>query len=88
MPFRNLMEDVVVEELNGVLKNLKGKVCDCELCREDMVAWTLNRLSPKYVVTKIGYIYSRIEALKSQSKADIITKLVEAAKVVKAKPRH
>lgn len=87
MPYKNYMEDAVMSELGDVIKQIKG-ACKCERCREDMVAWALNRLSPKYVVTDIGHIYTKINQLRAQVRADITVQLMEAAKIVKAKPRH
>jgi len=87
MAYRNYMEDAVIEELNGVLEELKG-ACKCQRCREDILAYTLNRLPAKYVVTALGNAYTKLNQLKVQSKADITVQLIEAAKLVKAKPRH
>ena len=87
MAYKNYMEDAVVEELNGVLDELGG-FCKCEVCREDMVAWVLNRLPAKYVVTTLGHVYTKMNQIKVQAKADIVVQLMQAAKVVKEKPRH
>ena len=87
MAYKNYMEDAVIEELNGVLDQLKG-VCKCEKCREDMVAWALNQLHSKYVVTDLGHVYTKLNQLKTQAKADIVVQLMDAAKMVKANPRH
>ena len=87
MLYRNYMEDAALEELDEVLDRMDG-FCGCEKCRNDMAAWALNRLSPKYVATGSGAIYTKLEQLKAQSRADVVMKLMEAAKVVKAHPRH
>ncbi len=87
MAYRNYMEDAVVEELNSVLAQLK-KACKCERCREDIAAYTLNRLPARYVVTELGNVYTKWNQLKAQTKADITVQLMEAAKAVGAKPRH
>lgn len=87
MPLKNYMEDVVVGELNSVLEKLDD-VCDCQKCREDIVAYALNRLPAKYVVTDLGNIYTKLNQTKAQAQADVVVQLTEAAKVVKANPRH
>ncbi|MFH1356493.1 MAG: late competence development ComFB family protein [bacterium] len=87
MVMKNYMEEVVVDELEGVLKSIDG-ACKCELCREDMVAWTLNRIEPLYVVRNLGRIYSKLEQVKYQQQASITALLTKAAKVVKDNPRH
>jgi competence protein ComFB len=81
------MEGAVVEELESLLEKLPG-LCKCERCREDMVCWALNQLPPKYVATELGGFYTKLHQMKAQAKADITVKLVQAAKIVKANPRH
>lgn len=87
MAFKNYMEDAVIEELKNLLEQSKD-ICKCEMCREDIAAFTLNRLPAKYVATELGNIYTHLNQLKAQSRADIIVQLMGAAKVVKEKPRH
>jgi competence protein ComFB len=87
MVMKNFMEEVVVDELEGVLNVIEG-ACKCELCREDMVAWTLNRIDPLYVVRSMGRIYSKLEQVKYQQQATITALLTKAAQVVKDNPRH
>lgn len=87
MAYRNYMEQVVIEELGSILEQVND-ICKCERCREDMVAYALNRLSPKYVVTELGRTYTKINQLKVQARTDVTVYLMEAAKVVKEKPRH
>jgi len=81
MVFRNY-EEAVIEELASLLKDLKD-VCKCEKCRQDIVTYTLNRMLAKYVVTDLGNVYTKLNQLKAQSRADIIVKMMEAAKIVK-----
>ena len=87
MAYRNYTEDAVIDELVGVLDQLKDN-CKCEKCRQDIIAYALNRLPAKYVVTDLGGVYTKLHQFKTQTRADITIQLVEAAKVVKAKPRH
>lgn len=87
MAFKNYMEDAIIEELNSLFKGMKD-ICKCERCREDMVAWSLNRLPAKYVATDLGNVYTKLNQVKVQSKADIVVVLTKAANLVKEKPRH
>lgn len=87
MAYKNYMEEATVGELNDILEQMED-ICKCERCREDIVAYALNRLSPKYVVTELGNMYTKLNQIKAQSKTDIIVQLMDAAKVVKEKPRH
>ena len=86
LKLKNLMEEVV----ENVLDNLKSErsFCDCDICRLDIIAYTLNNVPPKYVVTKIGEAYSKVDHLHSQFKVDVTMALYEAIEVIKKKPRH
>ncbi|MDI3509147.1 MAG: competence protein ComFB [Clostridiales bacterium] len=83
---RNYMEDVVEHTLKLILPNLD--VCKCEICQMDMMAYALNHLPPKYVVTPEGELYSKLAELVQQSEVDAEVALIEAAKVVSKNPRH
>ncbi|NQT89982.1 MAG: late competence development ComFB family protein [Candidatus Omnitrophica bacterium] len=87
MAYKNYMEDAVIDELIGVLEQLK-EACACERCREDIVTYALNRLPAKYVATDLGNVYTKLHQVKAQAKTDIVVRLMEAAKVVKENPRH
>ena len=87
MVYQNYMEKVVVDNLNSVLNQFPN-MCHCELCREDVVAWALNRLAPKYVVTELGLSYTKLNQLAVQAQADVTVKLTQAVQIVAANPRH
>ncbi len=76
MAFRNYMEEGVVEELPGVLERLKD-ACKREKCRQDMVTYALNRLPPKYVATDLGNVYTKLNQMKAQARADIQDPILE-----------
>ncbi|MEZ0536228.1 late competence development ComFB family protein [Caldicellulosiruptoraceae bacterium PP1] len=83
---KNYMEDAVISLLDKVLKDID--VCKCEKCKNDILALSLNRLPPKYVVTEEGELYTRIESLKEQFEIDIIASIAAAAFIVKQNPKH
>lgn len=83
---KNFMEVCVNDLLPVVIDNMT--ICKCEQCKLDIVAFALNHLPPKYVVTRKGDLYTRLEAMHSQFDADIITALSNGAKVVGENPRH
>lgn len=83
---KNYMEDCVEDMLPSVLTELN--VCQCERCRMDIMAHVLNKLPPKYVVTKKGHLYTKLSAIQAQFDVDIITAIAKAAEVIAAKPRH
>ncbi|MBT3181789.1 MAG: late competence development ComFB family protein [Deltaproteobacteria bacterium] len=87
MSYRNYMEDAVLNEYDNVVKEIEG-ICRCERCKEDMIAYTLNRMSAKYVVTDLGHAYTKLNQLKVQNRMDIVVQLIEASDIVRNNPRH
>ncbi|MBD5160698.1 MAG: late competence development ComFB family protein [Oscillibacter sp.] len=84
--YQNMMETMVEDTLDIVLPELD--CCTCEFCRNDMVAYALNHLPPRYVVTQSGSVISKADTMRIQHMTDIRTALVQAAQVVKEHPRH
>lgn len=84
--YRNIMESLVEEEFERAAATLG--CCTCEACRNDIIAYALNQLPPKYVATRKGEVYSKTFILRNQHRTDIMAALTKAASVVKANPRH
>lgn len=84
--YKNVMEDLIEEEFDGLKPSLD--CCTCDDCRNDMIAYALNQLPPKYVATRKGEVYSKTFILRNQHRTDIMAALTKAAKVVKENPRH
>ena len=83
---KNYMEDCVESVLPQVLKTMD--ICKCERCQLDILAHALNHLPPKYVVTKTGNIYAKLDSMYNQFHVDVATAVTNAAKIVGASPRH
>ena len=83
---RNYMEDVVQEMLPAVLKRMD--ICQCERCLMDITANVLNKLPPKYVVTRRGQLYTKLSSLQYQFDVDIVTAITTAATLIGSNPRH
>jgi len=62
--------------------------CQCEICKLDVTAIMLNNLPSKYVVTDKGALYAKLEDFNPQNKADYMSELTNAVKLVKSQPRH
>jgi len=84
--YKNIMEELVEE----AFENLEGPLdcCTCDECRNDIIAYALNQLPPKYVATRAGEAYSKTFILRNQHYADIMTALAKGAKLVADHPRH
>jgi len=82
----NYMEVAVLDHLGAVLESLNS--CQCENCLYDILAIALNKLPPKYVVTRKGQLYTKINNLKNQFEVDIIAEIAQASAIVSRAPRH
>ena len=72
-------------------EHLKGTVpgfCGCASCRDDVMVFTLNRLSPRYVATPHGEVISKVGMERSQEQANVSMALVEALRRVHQAPRQ
>ncbi len=83
---KNLMEDIVSQKLEKMVDKLG--VCTCDICKTDILCYTLNRLHPKYVATNNGELLSKIDSLSNTLDIATITELTNAAMIVKNHPRH
>ena len=83
---RNYMEDCV----EGLIDKVMHEVgcCKCENCKYDITAIALNNLSPKYVVTRRGEFYTKLDFLHQQFDVDIIATITKAIALVNRNPRH
>ena len=86
MNYKNVMETLVEETYDKVGSSLD--CCNCSRCRDDIIAYALNQLPPKYVATPQGVIYFKTYSLGIQHNADIMAALMKGANIVKGNPRH
>jgi competence protein ComFB len=80
------MEVCVLDQLETVLESLNA--CTCDNCLHDILAISLNRLPAKYVVTKKGELYTKINNIQAQFEVDIIAAIAQASAIVSRNPRH
>ncbi|WP_067933450.1 late competence development ComFB family protein [Alicyclobacillus kakegawensis] len=66
-----------------------GKLaCECPRCRDDILAYALNRLPSRYVTSDLGQAYVKAQYLDSQMRLDLLRELTIAALAVGANPHH
>lgn len=87
MKVYNYMEDVVKDTLEDLLSK-KGDICKCEKCKFDMMAWVLNRLPPKYIVSDKGRIFTKLQGVEVQFRADVVRELTKAISHITKNPQH
>lgn len=84
--YKNLMETLVEEKYDEL--DLSVEYCRCEQCRNDVIAYALNQLPAKYVVTHQGEMYSKLQFLSTQYKMDIVSAIVHGSEIVGRHPSH
>lgn len=92
MKIRNLMEDLVEDKVNKLYDDLKKYntvwlSCDCENCRLDAMAFVLNRIPPKYIISSRGITHNAADQNLTQIKADIDTLAMEGIRLVSSSKR-
>ncbi len=88
MQLINFMEDAVKRVFEELLKEPTYRSIQFdEKTKLDIIAFTLNHLPPRYVVSEKGHLYTRVDELRQQFKTDIIVELTIAINQVKANPR-
>ena len=88
MAVMNTMERVVDELLDELLRE-EPEVCRCEHCMDDMRCIALNALSPKYVSSEKGALFSKINnSMAQQRTIDSRVACINAIEFVKSHPHH
>ncbi len=80
----NIIEKAVSDNLDSVLERFK--CCKCDRCKKDIIALSLNALSPKYIVAYADRPLPNYHI--DQRTTEITTAIVRAVIKVKAEPRH
>ncbi len=84
----NIMEDIVRRYLDDILKK-QPHLCSCTDCREDISAYVLSRIPPRYVTTDSGAMYMLRDQLRVEHASLIIRELLIAIELIKNKQhRH
>ena len=83
---RNYTEDAVRHYVDKWFS--AADVCQCDSCRLDVMAIMLNKMEPRYVVTDQGALYAQMSDFDPQFKADMMTNMGLAVKIVKNRPKH
>ena len=87
LKMRNYVEDILRERMPKILGAMPD-ICRCDRCEMDRLAFALNKLPPKYVVTQTGKLYAKLNLLIGQFDADIVRAVTDAAIAVDGSPRH
>ncbi|WP_097004745.1 late competence development ComFB family protein [Lacrimispora amygdalina] len=84
--YLNVMEHVVENIAREYMERLGG--CTCEHCLADVIALTLNSLSPKYVVVEPPAASPMLNFFSSRFAPQVIVELTKSCLIVKENPHH
>jgi competence protein ComFB len=83
MSFKNLMEDITRAAVEEVLRK-DNEINQVNSNVDDIAAYVLNRVTPKYVTSERGILHGKLQArLATQQKTDIFMLIYEAIEVIK-----
>jgi competence protein ComFB len=80
--------EVVVQDLFKEFEKDYALKCDCEKCKLDILAITLNNIPPRYVASDAGPIYVKSLYFTKQLQLDVYSELTKATLIVEQSPRH
>jgi len=85
----NNTEFLVLETMEDLLKRPEFKdICTCNQCLLDIATYALNHLPAKYIASHEGEIRTKLTEFELQVKADVVSVVAKAIKVVSNNPHH
>jgi hypothetical protein len=80
------MEDHVQQAYDAMRTHFPD-FCGCDVCRDDALVFTLNRVPARYVSSRTGSVVTEINLEKEQSRAAIEVAMMEAMRKISLAPR-
>ncbi|MDD5746527.1 MAG: late competence development ComFB family protein [Candidatus Omnitrophica bacterium] len=87
MRAHNVMEDIVSKYLDEMF-SMRFDICTCDICRQDVMAYVLTRLSPKYVTGDSGAVNTLMEQVRAEQSSLVLKEIVNAVRLISEHPRH
>jgi competence protein ComFB len=84
---KNYMEDIVKRNIESQFAT-RTDICKCDRCRNDVLAYALNHLPPKYVVSDRGHIFTKLQEMETQFNTDVTREVLKAIEFIKTHQRH
>ena len=82
-----VVKELFEETLNFYIKKT-GVICTCKMCRDDILASTLNCLPPHYVTSQTGMVIMKATFNVATNRQQVISTIIEAIYRVSKKPNH
>jgi len=83
---RNLVEEHVHAAYDS-LRPRFPEFCGCDVCRDDVLVYTLNRVPARYVSSRRGSVLTEVSLEKDQSRAVIEVAMMDALRKIALAPR-
>jgi competence protein ComFB len=83
---RNLAEEHVQASYDSLVPRYPD-FCGCDVCRDDALVYTLNRVPARYVSSLQGSVLTEVTLEKDQSRAAIDVAMMEALRKIALAPR-
>jgi competence protein ComFB len=83
---RNLAEEHVQASYES-LRPRYPDFCGCDVCRDDALVYTLNRVPARYVSSVQGSVLTEVNLEKDQSRAAIDVAMMEGLRKIGLSPR-
>jgi competence protein ComFB len=85
---KNLLEGAV-KEVYDELREKDAAFCGCQQCEEDVLAFALNHLRPRYAGgTREGVAVTSVDLQRDQTRAQLMVAVLDAMRRVSSNPRH
>jgi hypothetical protein len=85
-----VIHNLVEEHVRASYESLRPRFpefCGCDLCREDALVYTLNRVPPRYVASRTGSVLTEVSLETDQSRAAIDVAMMDGLRKIAQAPR-
>jgi hypothetical protein len=85
-----VIHNLVEEHVRASYESLRPRFpsfCGCDICREDAMVFTLNRVPSRYVASRTGSVLTEVSLEKDQSRAAIDVAMLDGLRKISLAPR-
>ena len=82
----NLTEEHVQSSYDSLVSRFPD-FCGCDVCRADVMVYTLNRVPARYVSSQQGSVITEVSLEKDQSRAAIDVAMMDGLRRISLSPR-
>jgi hypothetical protein len=85
-----VIHNLVEEHVRASYDSLRPRFptfCGCDVCREDALVYTLNRVPSRYVSSRTGTVLTEVNLEKDQSRTAIDVAMLEGFRKISLAPR-